>query len=439
MADVIKREYKPIPTDKPTIGLVMMVKNEEKRILVSLESVIGYVDALIIYDTGSTDKTVEIIQEFSEKHKINLYLKQGEFVNFSISRNVSLELADTTGVHYLLLLDCNDELRGGKVLLQNAEYYFGKNHTGFLVCQQWWFGQLDKYYNVRFVKANSGWRYRGSVHEWMKDTSSDNDEPKYPVIRLTDQIILYQDRTKDDNKSSKRFSRDKVLLLADHKENPKDARTVFYLAQTCDCLNEYDEAHYYSKLRIELGGFPEECFHSFMRCGNTAFKLGHDWVDVMKWYLQAYERYRRAEPLVKIADYYKNLPQKTDTTWRNAYMYIREACECEYPDSLILFVDKSVYDYYRWHLMGIIAYYVGKMEEGKSACLLAMAQNVNRELDEKNLQFYLKNNKEKEKVTKESYISDMIQMLRQKFPNIPNGQLHQRATAMWKKEQKKKK
>jgi len=438
MAD-IKREYKPIPPDKPTIGLVMMVKNEEKRILVSLESVIGYVDAIIIYDTGSIDRTVEIIEEFCEKHKINLYLKRGEFVNFYISRNVCLDLADTTGVHYLLLLDCNDELRGGNILLENANFYFGKNHTGFLVCQQWWFGQLDKYYNVRFVKANSGWRYRGSVHEWMKDTSSSNDDPKYPVIRLTDSIVLYQDRTKDDNKSGKRFSRDKVLLLKDHEENPKDARTVFYLAQTCDCLNEYDDALYYSKLRIELGGFPEECFHSFMRCGNTAYKLKHDWSDVMKWYVQAYERFNRAEPLVKIADYYRHIASNSNNMWRLAYMYIREACELEYPDSLILFVDKSVYDYYRWHLMGIIAYYVGKYEEGKAACLRAIQQNVNKELDEKNLQFYLKDDKEKQKVTKEQYLSSKLHELRQKFPNIPQGQLTQRATAMWKKEQKKKK
>jgi glycosyltransferase involved in cell wall biosynthesis len=40
----------------------MVVKNEEKWIWYSIQSIIDYVDELIIFDTGSTDKTVEIIK-----------------------------------------------------------------------------------------------------------------------------------------------------------------------------------------------------------------------------------------------------------------------------------------------------------------------------------------------------------------------------------------
>ena len=73
---------------KNHIALLMMLKNEEKRLHVSLESVVGVVDSLIIYDTGSTDRTISILKEFSEKNSIPLRLKEGEFVNFSESRNV---------------------------------------------------------------------------------------------------------------------------------------------------------------------------------------------------------------------------------------------------------------------------------------------------------------------------------------------------------------
>ena len=34
-----------------------------------------------------------------------------------------------------------------------------------------------------------------------------------PVIKIPDNIVLYQDRTQDDDKSFKRFTRDKELLL----------------------------------------------------------------------------------------------------------------------------------------------------------------------------------------------------------------------------------
>ncbi len=199
---LIEKEYNTLHKDTPTIGAVLMVKNEKKRIHVTLESVIGFVDALIIFDTGSTDNTVEIIRNFSEKHKINLYLIQGAFVNFCASRNVSLNYADKINVHYLLFLDCNDELRGGESLRAFAKFSMDKPNDGFLACQQWFSGQHDKYFNIRFVKNRAGWRYKGSVHEWLIDTKSETGHPVNVVIRMPDTIILYQDRTQDDDKTA---------------------------------------------------------------------------------------------------------------------------------------------------------------------------------------------------------------------------------------------
>lgn len=442
MSEIIKKEYYRIDPKNPTIGLLMMVKNEEKRLHVSLNSIIGQVDALIFYDTGSTDKTIEIIENFAEKHKINLYLKKGTFVDFSTSRNVSLEFADTVDVHYLLLLDCNDELQGGEHLKNMCKNFLDKDNNGFLVCQQWWCGQMDKYYNIRLVKARCGWRYRGSVHEWMKDTLSSTDQPRNPVVRVQDNIVLYQDRTKDDDKTGKRFKRDRELLLKDHNEDPKEPRTIFYLAQTCQCLGLHDEALYYSKLRLELQGFVEERFHSYVRCGQSSMNLGHDWNDCMKWFVRCYEEFQRAEPLVKIADYYRHKAvgmikegKNAQNIWRTAYMYIHEACQLLYPEHCILFVDKGIYEYYRWHLMGIIAIYVGKFEEGKEACNKALAQNIDKETNEKILQYYFDAEKkgEKKSMTKQKFIADKVLLLQKQFPNVPQAQIIRRATAMWKK------
>jgi len=187
-----EKEYYKLSADKPTIGLLMMVKNESLRLKVSLESVKKTVQALIIYDTGSTDDTVKIIQDFSQKYKINLYLIQGEFVNFSTSRNVVLEYAEKVNVHYLLLLDCNDELQGGDKLLLYAKFMLDQPYNGFLTCQRWWSGQHDKYFNQRFIKNRCGWRYFGAVHEWMKDTTVEGPIPAHPVIRMPDDIVLFQ-------------------------------------------------------------------------------------------------------------------------------------------------------------------------------------------------------------------------------------------------------
>lgn len=452
---MIKKQYYKLDKNKPTIGLLMMLKNEEKRLHVTLDSVVGHVDAIIVYDTGSEDNTIDILQNFCEKNKINLYLKHGEFVDFAESRNVSLDFADTVDVHYLLLMDCNDELRGGEDLRKKAKEYLDKDNNAFLLCQEWWSGKLDKYFNVRFVKNRCGWRYRGSVHEWMKDTMSPTENPRFTVIRINE-VVLYQDRTKDDDKSGKRFKRDRELLLRDHKADPKEPRTLFYLAQTCQCLQLDDEAMYYSKLRLQEIGFVEERFHSYMRCGTIAMKFGHDWYDSMKWFLRAYEEFERAEPLIKIAEFYKNkaftLSKNNSLTfniWNNAYMYISEACKLKYPDQCILFVDKGVYDYTRWHLMGIIAFYTGHYKEGKEACLKAIETNIDKEVNEKNLQFYLDMEDNKIHVgdntyqmtspvqlTKQQFINKYVLELKKQYPQLKQSQLQKKALTLWKNKNK---
>ena len=60
-----------------TISLCMIVKNEEKTLARCLNSVYDLVDEIIIVDTGSSDRTVEIAAQFTEK--IYRYLWNDDF------------------------------------------------------------------------------------------------------------------------------------------------------------------------------------------------------------------------------------------------------------------------------------------------------------------------------------------------------------------------
>jgi len=78
---------------KPHIALLMMMKNEHQRIHVTLESVIGHVDSIVAFDTGSTDNTIQIVRDFSKKHNI-----QDKFVvmysgNFGLTHNIEKMIA----------------------------------------------------------------------------------------------------------------------------------------------------------------------------------------------------------------------------------------------------------------------------------------------------------------------------------------------------------
>ena len=86
----------------PTISLCMIVKDEEKFLPTCLESVKGYVDEIIIVDTGSTDRTIEIARRYNAK----IYCHAWEN-SFSKARNYSLKYA--TG-DWILILDADEEI-----------------------------------------------------------------------------------------------------------------------------------------------------------------------------------------------------------------------------------------------------------------------------------------------------------------------------------------
>lgn len=415
---------------KPHIALLMMMKNEKKRLHVSLESVKDYVDSFVVYDTGSTDNTLEILKDFTDKHKIPLRLKQGEFVNFAVSRNVSLDFADSfEDIDFLLLLDVNDELRGGEYLRKFAEEHMNTEYNAFLMCQEWWSGKNDKYFNTRFIRAHKGWRYKGSVHEWMYDSFELKDGP--PVMKMPPNIVLYQDRTQDDDKSSKRFHRDKELLLADYKKDPTEPRTLFYLAQTCGCLGQYEEALYYNKLRADVDGFVEEKFHAILRAGEMSQALNQPWDVTMAYYMKAVELIPRAEPLIKIAQHYNK-----EKKWLLAFTFANMACCLPYPNEAILFIDNQCYMYFRWHVLSIVAFYCDRHREGKLACLKALEAKPDSEADKKNLDWYEKTeNEAKSKnitLTKSQFIHNVIEEMKKGGSKMSLQKMTKVANQKWK-------
>ena len=399
----------PLSGKKPTLALVMMVKNEHKRIEVSFDSVKDITDCFVILDTGSEDNTIEIIRKYCKINNKVLHLIEQKFpapFHFSNARNVVLDFADDKA-DYLLLLDCNDELRGKNDLRKFIDSYSG-SATAFHVCQEWWNGvSLDKYYNIRLVKSKHQWRYRGAIHEYIMSPEAEKqiagDRSGDSVVSRVMGFSLYQDRTKDDDKSFKRFSRDEEILNHEYQEilnlieidqsKKPDTRNLFYYGQTCMCLGKNEKAYRLYKERTEQEGFTEERYHAYYRCGEISKTLGHDWEETMTWYIKAYEYSTkvfdspRAEPLFRLAEHYR------DKCWDLCFMYLRRCCEVVYPENAILFVDRRIYDYSRWHLMGIVAFYVKQMEIGKIACLKAIKEE-NNDIDTKNLLYYVKDKEE---------------------------------------------
>lgn len=361
------------------IAATLMVKDEERRIETTMKSCLGFVNKFIIYDTGSTDNTIEIIKDFCNKYKIPLYLIQGVFVDFSTSRNVLLDYADTIeNTDFLLFLDSNDELKNGHEMVKICNN-ISEKVTAIFVKQRWKAGNYIDYMNIKLVRNKCNWRYIGVVHEYIDRIGYEKGEK---VIINVDNFFIYQDRSFDEIKSIPRFTKDKELLLNEYKGPNKTSRTVFYLGQTCECLGHCnDMIKYYTERMDMVDGFFEERYHAAYKLG-LFFKNKRKHFSIYSGYfLFALGIMFRAEPLVRCAEYYISIHN-----WESAYFFIKKACELDVP-KCGLFIDIECYLYYRWHLMGIVAYYVKEYEIGLKACKIAIEQR-NNDIDKHNLNFY---------------------------------------------------
>jgi glycosyltransferase involved in cell wall biosynthesis len=160
-------------TGTARISLCMIVKNEEEHLPRLLCSVAGLVDEVIIVDTGSTDKTKDIIMSFdavTDKVMTTVLMEEPWTDDFSKARNVGIDHA--TG-DWILVLDADEELGPGaeEVLAmltsdENAEGYFVKliNHLG----EGDW-TELNEDLVFRLFRNRPGYRYRGAIHEQVAD------------------------------------------------------------------------------------------------------------------------------------------------------------------------------------------------------------------------------------------------------------------------------
>jgi glycosyltransferase involved in cell wall biosynthesis/ADP-heptose:LPS heptosyltransferase/tetratricopeptide (TPR) repeat protein len=103
----------PAVSEKPRLTVCLIAKNEERFLGQCLASVKDLADEVVVVDTGSTDKTVEIAKSFGAK--------TGHFEwcdDFSAARNAALELA--TG-DWILVLDADEELMSQHVAAIHEE------------------------------------------------------------------------------------------------------------------------------------------------------------------------------------------------------------------------------------------------------------------------------------------------------------------------------
>ncbi|MFM2343722.1 MAG: hypothetical protein RLZZ210_330 [Pseudomonadota bacterium] len=93
-------------SNKYNVSVILITKNEAKNIKLCLNSIL-WADEIIIVDSGSTDGTLEIIQEISQDTNIIKVYQHTDWQGFGIQKNVALSYASND---YVLSIDADEVL-----------------------------------------------------------------------------------------------------------------------------------------------------------------------------------------------------------------------------------------------------------------------------------------------------------------------------------------
>jgi tetratricopeptide (TPR) repeat protein len=158
---------KPPPPGTPQkaagVSLCMIVKNEERFLPQCLVSVRDYVDEIIICDTGSSDRTIEIAKSYGAT-----VIEDPWRNDFSWSRNKSIEAATK---RWILFMDADEELtedsRAVLLALKNVPAHIDALYTRIINRTDDYRGSGDVTHHVIRIFPNSDRiRFFGPIHEY---------------------------------------------------------------------------------------------------------------------------------------------------------------------------------------------------------------------------------------------------------------------------------
>jgi ADP-heptose:LPS heptosyltransferase/glycosyltransferase involved in cell wall biosynthesis len=229
---------------KPKLYTGMIVKNEERDLPKCLDSIKNVTDGVVIIDTGSTDRTVQVARERGAF--VTQYLgaskldtkRDWKLWDFAKARNEFVNIIDSyPDADYLLWMDADDILKTPQNL-KRALYLNEYDAFGVMM-------ETDvKWVHHRMWKTRKGIHFEGAIHE-------------YPVLGdshtfVISDCIIHHDGAPNPGESSNQ--RNLRILEKEWEENP-NSRTAFYLANTHKDAGRWPEAVQYYTERIKMGHF----------------------------------------------------------------------------------------------------------------------------------------------------------------------------------------
>lgn len=220
-----------------TIGAVIIAKNEEDIVRNMLESVKDF-DEIVFVDTGSTDKTIEIAKEYTDK------IFHFEWCDdFAAARNFAIENATAD---WLQSIDCDHWMMNTiEEVRESAIQAEAKGHKSAFVGSMTNGEKFSHFGTTLFKREGAFWT--GAVHEY-----------------LTPRPTFYSKLNKGIGYSGNHYKDPDRNLRILSKQKNKGPRQLFYLGRELYERKRYDEAIEEMKGFLKVGTWDAEIAEAYI-------------------------------------------------------------------------------------------------------------------------------------------------------------------------------
>jgi glycosyltransferase involved in cell wall biosynthesis len=219
----------PVFTGKPTFSLAMIVKNEQETIERVLACASQVCEELIVVDTGSTDRTVELAQ------KAGARVIPFQWINdFAAARNHAF--ANCSG-DWILWLDADDILTDvDQVRIRALKDELNDDHDAVFINYQIAFGVGGQCtfstLRERLIRRQAGLLWEYPIHECIA----------VPAGRFLERPDLAVQHRTLPSKQADKVSRNLDILQATVQSGDRRPRNLFYLANELKDHSRFGDA-----------------------------------------------------------------------------------------------------------------------------------------------------------------------------------------------------
>ena len=373
MVDIVNQNDK-------TICLNMIVKNESHIIVSTLKNILEHIkiDYWVISDTGSTDDTVDIIQDFFKEQGISGEMFHDVWKDFGHNRTKALEHAYDKS-DYLFIFDADDLIHGDIPLPS----LFDKDLYNVS------FGNPVSYHRPILISNRMKWKYVGVLHESLVQI-----DPIKSDAYLLGNYHIESRRLGDRSKNPNKYVDDALILEKGFEEENTDMwlkyRYSYYCAQSYHDAGKLENAIEWYERTLTLAYSPQYKYCACIKAGDcyNALKQYSNAID--SWSkAYTYDR-ERLEGIVKIMEYFYNKEQHfMVSSLYNKFKHVKIGNA----------KDKIFLDYSKYHdfhyFASISGCYCDEHKSAYEACKYMLLNNrPNSANTIYNLKFYMKHFKE---------------------------------------------